>query len=91
MKIGVVGCGAVGGYYGAQLCRAGLDVHFLLRSDYKVVRRQGVYVQSPKGDFHVQPQCASRPDEIGSCDLVLIALKTTANDQLPRLVSPLVS
>jgi tRNA A37 threonylcarbamoyladenosine dehydratase len=33
MKIAVVGCGAVGSYYGAMLSRAGQDVHFLLRSD----------------------------------------------------------
>lgn len=90
MKIAVVGCGAVGSYYGAQLCRAGLDVHFLLRTDYEVVRRQGVRIQSPKGDFHVQPHCAVQPETIGPCDLVLIALKTTANDQLPRLIPPLV-
>jgi len=89
VKIAVVGCGAVGSYYGARLARAQHDVFFLLRSDYEVVRRQGVLVRSPLGDFHVQPRCASRPQEIGPSDLVLIALKTTANDQFPRLVPPL--
>ncbi len=91
MKIGFVGCGAVGSFYGARLCRAGQEVHFLLRSDYDVVRRRGVRVLSPEGDFHVQPKCARRPEEIGVCDLVLIGLKTTANDQFPRLLPPLVS
>ena len=41
MKIAVVGCGAVGSFYGSQLCRAGHDVHFLLRSDYDAVRFRG--------------------------------------------------
>jgi 2-dehydropantoate 2-reductase len=90
MKIAVVGCGAVGSYYGARLCRAGQDVHFLLRSDYDAVRQSGVTVRSAEGDFHVQPKCARRPDEISVCDLVLIGLKTTANDQFPKLLSPLV-
>ncbi|MEW6305476.1 MAG: 2-dehydropantoate 2-reductase [Verrucomicrobiota bacterium] len=90
MKIGVIGCGALGSYYGAKLCRDGHDVHFLLRSDYDVVRRRGVQVRSPDGDFHVNPRCARAPEEIGPCDLVLIGLKTTANDQFPALLPPLV-
>lgn len=90
MKIAVVGCGAVGSYYGAMLSRAGQDVHFLLRSDYDVVRRNGVNIRSLKGDFNARPRAARTPEEIGPCDLVLIALKTTANIEFPKLLPPLV-
>jgi 2-dehydropantoate 2-reductase len=90
MKIGVVGCGALGSFYGAKLCAAGAGVHFLLRSDYEVVRRAGVEIQSIDGDFHVWPVCAREPKEIGPCDLVLIGLKTTANAEFGRLLPPLV-
>jgi len=90
MKIAVVGCGAVGSYYGAMLCRAGQDAHFLLRSDYEAVRCNGVLIHSPEGDFNVHPQAAKTPGEIGVSDLVMIALKTTANDQFPKLLPPLV-
>jgi len=90
MKIAVVGCGAVGSYYGAMLCRDGHDVHFLLRSDYDVVREAGVSVRSVNGDFHVHLKPARQPEDIGIADLVLIALKTTANDQFPKLLPPLV-
>ncbi len=89
MKIAVVGCGALGSYYGARLCRAGHEVHFLLRSDYDAVRQKGVTVRSAGDDFHVQPICARDPREIGPAELVLIALKTTANFALPRLLPPL--
>jgi 2-dehydropantoate 2-reductase len=89
MKIAVVGCGALGSFYGARLSRAGQDVHFLLRSDFDVVRRQGVHIRSVEGDFHARPRCARDPDQIGLCDLVLVALKTTANDQFERLIPPL--
>lgn len=89
MKIAVVGCGAVGSFYGARLRRAGADVHFLLRSDYDVVRRQGVRIESVDGDFTVHLPAACRPEDIGVCDTVLIALKTTANDQFPALLPPL--
>jgi 2-dehydropantoate 2-reductase len=89
MKIAVVGCGAVGSFYGARLSRAGADVHFLLRSDYDVVRRRGVRIESVDGDFTVHPPAACRPEDIGVCDTVLIALKTTANDQFTTLLPPL--
>jgi len=90
MKIGVVGCGALGGYYGAKLCRDGRQVHCLLRSDYEVVRRQGVRIRSVEGDFQIHPKCARQPEEMGVCDLVLVGLKTTANDRFPELIPPLV-
>jgi 2-dehydropantoate 2-reductase len=90
MKIAVVGCGAVGSYYGAKLSRAKHEVHFLLRSDFELVLRHGVRVQSGDGNFHVHPRCARTPAEIGVADLVLIGLKTTANSQFGRLLPPLV-
>ncbi len=89
MKIAVVGCGAVGSYYGARLAHAGHEVHFLLRSDYDLVRRQGVLIRSPQGDFRVRPRSARAPEEIGPAELVLVGLKTTANDQFARLFPPL--
>ncbi len=90
MKIAIVGCGALGSFYGAKLCRDGQDVHFLLRSDYEVVRRSGVFIQSPEGDFNVRPRCAKVPEEIGTSDLVIVGLKTTANGQFAKLLPPLV-
>jgi 2-dehydropantoate 2-reductase len=89
-KIAVVGCGALGSYYGAMLARAGHDVHFLLRSDYGAVRREGVHVQSTGGNFVAFPKAARLPSEIGEADLVLIGLKTTANGEFGRLLPPLV-
>lgn len=90
MKIAIVGCGAVGSFYGARLARTGAEVHFLLRSDYETVMRDGVRIRSVEGDFTVHPHCARRPEEIGPSDLVVIALKTTANGVFPELLPPLV-
>jgi len=90
IKIAVVGCGAVGSYYGAMLGRAGREIHFLLRSDFEAVRQKGVTIRSPAGNFTIHPQCAKTPEAIGLSDLVLIGLKTTANDQFPKLLPSLV-
>jgi 2-dehydropantoate 2-reductase len=89
MKIAVVGCGALGSYYGAKLCRAGHEVHFLLRSDFEVVREHGVWIESAEGSFRVDPFYARNPQEIGPSDLVIIGLKTTANHVLQQLLPPL--
>ncbi|MGE3310828.1 MAG: 2-dehydropantoate 2-reductase [Limisphaerales bacterium] len=88
-RIAVVGCGALGSYYGACLARAGHDVRLLLRSDFDVVRQRGVEIRSGDGGFRVHPVAARTPEEIGPCDLVLIGLKTTANAEFPRLLPPL--
>ena len=90
MKIAIVGCGALGSYYGAKLAHAGRNVHFLLRSDFDVVRKKGVFIESPQGNFHAHPKCANSPEAIGISDLVIIGLKTTANQELKTLLTPLV-
>src|SRR5436190_14939123 len=91
MKIAVVGCGAVGSYYGARLSMAGHDVHFLLRSDYEVVKRDGVNVMTADRQFTARPKCARDSNEIGAADLVVVGLKTTANFQFKQLITPLVN
>lgn len=90
MNIAIVGCGALGSYYGACLQRAGHKVTFLLRSDYEAVRTRGVQVRSFAGDFTAHPRCIRTPEESGPTDLILVGLKTTANDQFSPLLKPLV-
>ncbi len=88
--IAVVGSGAVGGYYGTRLALAGEDVRFLVRSDLGAIRRHGFRVRLPDGELALADvQAAATPEEIGTCDLVVVALKTTANPELARLVAPL--
>ena len=45
-RIGIIGTGAIGGFYGVMLERAGFDVHFLLRSEFPAVVEQGLRVNS---------------------------------------------
>ncbi len=86
-RIGVIGSGALGAFYGARLARAGHDVHFLMRSDYEAVKREGLFVKSFEGDFHIRPQVYPSAAEIGLCDLVIVGLKSTSNDALPELLA----
>lgn len=45
-RIGIIGTGAIGGFYGMLLARAGHDVHFLLRSEYGAVVERGLQLNS---------------------------------------------
>jgi 2-dehydropantoate 2-reductase len=85
----VIGAGAVGGFYGARLARAGFDVHFLLRGDYDHVARHGLAVESKDGDF-ILPRVRAyrRAADLPRCDVVLLALKATQNALLPELLPP---
>ena len=90
-RIAVVGSGAVGCYYGGKLAAVGRDVHFLMRADLETVRRNGLTIRSTEHPDLVLPrvQCHGSTEEIGPVDLVLIAVKTTSNAALEKLVPPL--
>ncbi len=89
-KIAVLGTGAIGSYYGARLARNGVDVHFLARSDAQVLRTEGIQVQLVDDQWTVYPvQAYTDAREIGTCDLVIVALKATGNSALKTLVPPL--
>lgn len=91
-KIGVIGTGAIGGYYGAMLARAGEDVRFLMRSDLETVKRDGLTIHTRGQTLHLpKVTCAKSPEEIGPCDLVVIALKATANRVLETLLPPVLT
>ena len=90
-KIAVVGSGAVGGYYGGMLARAGHDVHFLMRADLDVVRREGLRILTNGNEVRLpRVKCAGIAAEIGPADLVIISVKSTANADLERLLPPLI-
>ena len=90
MKYGVIGTGAIGGYYGSKLARAGQEVHFLLHSDYEYVRAQGLQVDSCDGAFHLTDVNAyQHTEDMPLCDVVLVCLKSVNNSMLNSLLPPL--
>ena len=89
MKYGVIGSGAIGGYYGGKLAKAGQEVHFLFRSDYEYVKKNGLQVDSCDGSFHIQANAYNNTADMPQCDVVLVCLKSVNNDKLKKLLPPL--
>jgi 2-dehydropantoate 2-reductase len=79
MKILVIGAGAVGGYFGARLHRAGRDVTFLVRERRaEQLRRSGLQVIEPETEFTVQPKLLTAAElhaNPQTFDLVLLSTK----------------
>ena len=93
MHFAILGSGAVGGYYGALLARAGQRVSFVARGAHlRAIRERGLAVWSPLGDFVARAQAEDDPALIGPADVVLLAVKTydnaTALPMLPALAGP---
>jgi 2-dehydropantoate 2-reductase len=83
----IIGAGAVGGFYGARLLRAGFDVHFLLHGDYEHVRIHGLRIESSEGDFALPKINAYRfASDMPPCDVAVLSLKTTNNRILPEVL-----
>jgi 2-dehydropantoate 2-reductase len=85
----ILGTGAVGGYYGGLLARAGFEVHFLLHNDYAHVAAHGLLVETSTGSFTLPAVHAYRDSrDMPPCDVVVVALKSTQNHLLPVLLPP---
>lgn len=86
-RIGIIGSGAIGGFYGVMLARAGFDVHFLLRSEYDVVRQHGLTIDSAvHGSVQLNVQAYANAADMPPCDWLLIGAKATSNTELAPLI-----
>jgi 2-dehydropantoate 2-reductase len=90
VKICFVGAGAVGGFYGAMLARAGHDVSFVARGAHLgAIRERGLRVVGPLGDFTVRTPAEDDPSRIGPVDAVVFTVKTYDNATAIPLIAPL--
>jgi 2-dehydropantoate 2-reductase len=92
MRFAVLGSGAVGGYYGAKLARAGHDVTFIARGAHlAAIRDRGLQVRSPMlGDFTVKATAEEDTARIGLVDVVVVAVKAYDNASALPLLDPLI-
>src|SRR3954465_5319954 len=91
MRVLVVGAGALGGYFGAKLARAGRDVTFLVRPRRaEQLQQQGLLILSPHGDFAVQPKTILAKELTEAFDVVLLGVKSYSLEEVMDQFAPAV-
>jgi 2-dehydropantoate 2-reductase len=91
MRFAILGSGAVGGYYGARLARAGHDVTFVARGAHlDAIRSRGLEIRSPMlGDFVVRAAAEEDTAKVGAVDVVIVAVKAYDNATALPLLLPM--
>jgi len=90
MRIVIAGAGAIGGYIGARLAKAGADVVLHARGPHlRAMQDRGLRVISPDGDFEVKPTVAADFAAIGRADVVFLGVKAHSLTTLAPTLAPL--
>jgi 2-dehydropantoate 2-reductase len=92
MRFAILGAGAIGAYVGAALSRGGADVVLIARGAHlDAIRRNGVRVLSPRGDFEAHPEATDDVGAVAVADCVIVGLKAYSFPELLPRVAPLLS
>ncbi|ALS64988.1 2-dehydropantoate 2-reductase [Pandoraea apista] len=91
MKICIYGAGAIGGYLGVQLARAGADVSLVARGPHlAAMREHGLKLLIDGEERVAQLRCTDDPHELGPQDYVIIALKAHSVPAVLDAMQPLI-
>ena len=89
-KIAVVGAGAVGGYFGGMLARAGAPVVLAGRPAFvDAVKKAGLTLDTLKFHESVRVQASTDIEAARGADVVLFCVKTTDTAETSRSLAPL--
>jgi 2-dehydropantoate 2-reductase len=90
MKICIYGAGAIGGYMGVQLARAGAEVSLVARGPHLEAMKKNGLKLIIDGEERVEHlNCTNDPKELGPQDYVIIALKAHSVPNVVDAMQPL--
>ncbi|HET8922904.1 MAG TPA: 2-dehydropantoate 2-reductase [Candidatus Acidoferrum sp.] len=91
-KIAVVGAGAVGGYFGGLLARAGAPVVMIGRPAFaEAVRKNGLFLDTLQFQEAVRVEASAELDAVRGAEIVLFCVKTTDNAATAKALAPLLA
>jgi 2-dehydropantoate 2-reductase len=91
MKVCIYGAGAIGGYLGVQLARAGADVSLVARGAHlETMKANGLKLLIGDEEHVVQPRCTDNPAELGPQDFIIICLKAHSIAGVIDAMKPLI-
>lgn len=89
MKVAVMGAGAVGGYYGGMLARAGHAVVMIGRPAHvAAMRERGLRLETAAFDEHLPVQASTEPSAVQGAELVLVGVKSTDTADAAAAIGP---
>lgn len=89
LKVAVVGAGAVGGYFGGLLARAGAPTVMIGRENFvAAVTQQGLILDTLKFKERVAVEASTNLSAAQGADLVLFCVKTTDTEATARGLAP---
>lgn len=84
-RVAVVGAGAVGGYFGGMLARAGAPVVMIGRPAFvEAVRKNGLFLDTLHSKESVRVEASAELKYAGDAEIVLFCVKTTDNAQMAK-------
>src|SRR6266436_6327573 len=87
-RIAVVGAGAVGGYFGGMLARAGAPVIFIGRPPFvDAVRENGLFLDTVQFQEHVKVQASTDLTTARDAEIILFCVKTTDTVETVRALA----
>jgi 2-dehydropantoate 2-reductase len=91
-RVAVVGAGAVGGYFGGLLARAGAPVVMIGRPAFvEAVRKNGLFLDTVPFQEKVRVEASTEIESVRGADVVLFCVKTTDNAATARTIAPLLA
>jgi 2-dehydropantoate 2-reductase len=88
--IAVVGAGAVGGYFGGMLARAGAPVVMIGRASFvEAVRKNGLLLDTLNFKEIVRVEAAAELEAARGSEIVLFCVKTTDTAETAKVLAPL--
>src|SRR5689334_5199307 len=92
MRTLIVGAGAIGGYVGALMARAGQDVTLYARGPHlRAMQERGLRVLGAEGDFEVHPRIIGDLKDAGPMDVIVLGVKAHGLTQLAPQLRPLIA
>jgi 2-dehydropantoate 2-reductase len=91
-KVCIYGAGAIGGWMGTRLARAGCDVGVVARgATLEAVQQHGLQLKTGGETLQAQVRASASPKELGVQDLVIIAVKSQAMADVAMTIGPLLA
>jgi 2-dehydropantoate 2-reductase len=91
VKVCIYGAGAIGGWLGVKLARAGCEVSVVARgATLEAIRARGLRLHENGETLAAPVRCSASPAELGPQDLVVVAVKAPAMAEVAQGIGPLI-